>query len=73
MKLGDVVEVVWDDHCFKFGEYTGEGVMRMRSCGYFVREDDDIIAIAVTLAEGKKPNDVQVIDKRMLRSKRRIR
>ena len=72
MKSGDVVEAIWDDHCFVFKDYTGEGIMRMRTCGYFVREDEKVLVIALTWT-GEKPNDCQVIDKRMLLSRKKVR
>lgn len=72
MKPGDVVEAIWDDHVFVFKDYTGEGIMRMRTLGFFVREDDKVLVIALTMAENK-PNDCQVIDRRMLVSRKKVR
>ena len=73
MKAGDVVEAEWDDHSFVFNVYGGEGVTSMRSCGYFVRADEDVVVVALSLQDGSKPADVQVIDRRMLRRIRRVR
>ena len=72
MKAGDVVEALWDDHVFVFKDYTGEGIMRMRTLGFFVREDEKVLVIALTMS-GDKPNDAQVIDKRMLVSRKKVR
>jgi hypothetical protein len=73
VKPGTIVEADWDDHLFVFNRYGGESVVPMRSVGYFVREDDQVFAIALTMQEGNVPCDVQVIDKRMLRRVRRVR
>jgi hypothetical protein len=74
VKVGDVVEATWEDHCFVFKDYSGEGVMRMRTLGWFVKEDENVLCIALTLGgKQESPNDVQVIDKRMLISRRKVR
>ena len=73
MKAGDIVEVEWDDHTFVFNVFTGEGISRMRSVGYFVREDESVFCLALSLQDNSKPADVQVIDKRMLTRKRKVR
>lgn len=52
------------DHKLHFGEYDGSGTVTQKSVGYLVRDDEDIIAIAQTMTEGKA-SDVLVIDKRM--------
>ena len=72
MKKGDVVEATWDDHTFCFNVYGGQGISKMRTCGYFVKEDDTALYIALTMSDGE-PADVQVIDKRMLSSKKKVR
>ena len=73
MKPGDIVEAIWDDHCFVFKDYTGEGIMRMHTIGYFVKETETELVLALTLAENKRPNDCQVIDKRLLVSRKKVR
>lgn len=72
MKPGSLVEITWDDHAFHFGQYAGEGTARCTTVGYFVREDEQVIAVALSMADGK-PNDVQVVDKRMLVTRRTVR
>ena len=73
MKQGDVIEAMWDDHTFCFNTYGGQGITKMKTCGYFVKEDESALYIALTLQEGREPADVQVIDKRMLGKTRVIR
>lgn len=69
-----VVEVTWGDHTFKFGEYAQDQVNNditvVKTLGYFVREDDEVIVVALSLSDGK-PSDVQVIDKRMMKGRPR--
>lgn len=72
MRVGDVVEVEWDDHALHMGEYGSGGTAKQRSVGYFVRQDDSIIALAQSITDGK-PNDVLVVDKRMLTKTRKVR
>lgn len=71
MKPGDIVEVIWDDHQFQFGEYAGDGITTLTTVGYFVRSDRDVIAVALSRREDGKFHEVQVIDRRMVRRVRR--
>lgn len=73
MKVGDVVEAFWDDHTFCFNTYGGQGISKMTTCGYFVKQDDQALYIALTMQDGKEPADVQVIDRRMLNRVRKVR
>ena len=47
--------------------------MRMHTIGYFVKETETELVLALTLAENKRPNDCQVIDKRLLVSRKKVR
>lgn len=71
MKL---VEVTWSDHTFTFGEYTSSSaiVTTVTTVGYLVRSDASTVVVAMSLADGK-PQECQVIDRRMLKSVRTIR
>lgn len=78
MTVGDVVEVVWDDHAFyEDDDEARRGIARQRTVGLFVGEDDRVVMVALgetSWADGStKFSEVQVIDKRMLVSKRRVR
>ena len=70
MKPGDIVKAKWDDHSFTFGD--GKAVVaRVKTCGFFVEETDEHVAIALSIVDGK-PNDTQLIDKRMLKSLKKV-
>ena len=72
MKAGDVVELIWDDHAFHFGENNGKGVVRTTSVGYLVRDTESEVAIAISRnVDGF--SDIQVVDKRMLLSRKKVR
>ena len=71
MKPGDIVQAKWDDHSFTFGDGR-PALSRVRTVGYFVEETDEHIAIALSWLDGK-PNDTQLIDKRMLRKVKKIK
>ena len=73
MKTGDVVEAFWDDHTFCFNTFGGQGITKVTTCGYFVKEDEQALYIALSMTDGKEPSDVQVIDKRMLTRLKKVR
>lgn len=72
MRFGDIVEAEWVDHTFVFNLYDGSGLTRVKTVGYFVSEDDEVLRIAFALEDGK-PADVQVIDRRTLIKKQKVR
>ena len=46
---GDLVEVVWVDHVFYIGAYSGDnGLVTISSVGYLVKHDDEDVIIAQT-------------------------
>ena len=75
MKPGTPVVVEWEDHAFFFGEWSRQKtVAPTKTLGFFVDEDDDIVAVSLSynIQEGTY-QEVQVIDKRMVKSIRRVR
>jgi len=69
-----IAEVVWDDHSFRQGDYDGGGTAVQRSVGYVVKITNRTIRLAQSYQkDGKKFMDVITIDKRMMRSYRRLK
>ena len=71
MKFGDIVRVSWDDHSFTFGDGR-PALAKVKTCGYFVEETDEYVAVALSIVDGKA-NDTQLIDKRMLRKVKKVK
>lgn len=72
MKPGDLVEVSWDDHALHLGEYDGKTIAKQVSVGYLVKSEESVVAVAQSLTDGK-PNDVLIVDRRMLTRLRLVR
>ena len=66
-----IVEVWWDDHTAQDGHAKAE-VSKMVSIGYLEEENEEVIVVARTLADGKA-YDKQLVDKRMMTRKRVVR
>lgn len=70
MKLGRAVEAKWDDHSLTFGD-AKHTIAKVKTLGYFVEETPEFVVIALSMVEGV-PHDKQLIDKRMLRSLKKV-
>jgi hypothetical protein len=70
-----IAEVVWDDHAFHSGDYSrDQGTVVQRSVGYVVKITKRTIRLAQSYQkDGKKFGEVITIDKRMMRSYRRLK
>ena len=74
MKPGTVVIVEWDDHCFYSGDFDPKlGIAKQKTVGYFVDKTEKFVRVAMSRTDGKTFAEVLVIDRRMLRTLRRLK
>jgi hypothetical protein len=82
-KVGDIIELQWDDHMHGENYYEEYGVCKVKTVGYFLKEDDDVIVVGASWidphttgrAEAGPYNytEFQLVDKRMLTSAKKVR
>jgi len=72
MKVGDIVEVTWDDHSFDFGELGRPKIVGMTTVGFLAFEDEEKVCVALTRREDGEYAEVQTIDRRMLHRVKRL-
>lgn len=60
-----LVEVTWEDHLLQFGETVPTGPAKVTTVGYLVADTQNFVVVALSISDGR-PEDMQLIDRRML-------
>jgi hypothetical protein len=74
MKPGTLVIVEWDDHAFHFGDFDPKlGTVIQETVGFYVDETEGFVRLAMSRRNENTWSDVLVIDRRMLRTLKKVR